>query len=257
LTALDLLAAQRLVPERDVLFLVTSDEEIGSHTSRALLERHARAARGALVLEPCVPGGAVKTRRKGVGEFRLTVTGVAAHAGVAPQEGASAIHELMGLLERVRALADPAQGTTVNVGVIGGGTRSNVVAEHAHADVDVRVWSAAEAERLTRAIAGLSVSDPRCSLEVGGGVNRGPLERTEASVRLYQVAHEVAAAQGWELGEGSTGGASDGNLISAAGCPTLDGLGPDGGGAHSMDEHVWLADIAPRIALLAGLLLRL
>jgi glutamate carboxypeptidase len=157
----------------------------------------------------------------------------------------------------VRALANPAQGTTVNVGVIEGGTRPNVVAESAHAEVDVRFWSAAEAERLTRAVGALATRDPRCALEVTGGVNRGALERTEASARLFEAAREVAAAHGWELGEGSTGGASDGNLISAVGCPTLDGLGPDGGGAHSMDEHVRLADLAPRIALLAGLFLRL
>jgi glutamate carboxypeptidase len=257
LTALDVLAAQGLAPRGEIVFVVTCDEEIGSHTSRALLEELARGARGALVLEPCVPGGAAKTRRKGVGDFKLSVRGVPAHAGVEPEKGASAIDELIGLLERVRGLADPARGTTVNVGVIEGGTRPNVVAEQAHAEVDVRFWSAAEAERLTRGFAALAVQDPRCGLRVSGGVNRGALERTDASAQLFETAREIAAAQGWTLAEGSTGGASDGNLISAAGCPTLDGLGPDGGGAHSLDEHVRLSDLAPRIALLAGLFARL
>lgn len=257
LTALDLLRDRGLVPARDVLFLVTCDEEIGSGTSRALLEEKAREAFGALVLEPCVLGGAAKTRRKGVGGFGVEVRGLPAHAGIEPEAGASAIHELTGLLDRIRALADPAQGTTINVGVIEGGTRSNVVAERARAEVDLRVWTAAEGERVARAVRALAPANPRCTVEIAGGINRGALERTEASGRLFESARRVAAAQGWDLSEGSTGGASDGNLLSAAGCATLDGLGPDGGGAHALDEHVRRSDIAPRIALLAGLLARL
>jgi len=257
LTALDLLARARRQPRGDLLFLISCDEEIGSPSSSELIERSARGARAALVLEPCVPGGAAKTRRKGIAGFRLAVEGRAAHAGVEPEAGASAVHALIALLERVRALADDASGTTVNVGVIAGGTRANVVAAHAEAEVDVRFWSAAEAERVERGIRALAPADPRCRLTVDGGTNRGALERTDASARLFAAARGIAAAQGWELAEGATGGASDGNLTSAAGCPTLDGLGPDGGGAHSPDEHVKLSDLPRRIALLAGLFLEL
>jgi glutamate carboxypeptidase len=257
LAALDLLARSRRAPRTPLLFLVSCDEEIGSASSRELIERSARAARAALVLEPCVPGGAAKTRRKGIASYRLSVAGRAAHAGVEPEAGASAIHELIGLLDGVRALEDRAAGSTINVGVIAGGTRANVVAAHAEAEVDVRFWTAAEAARMDHGIRALAPIDHRCRLSVEGGVNRGALERTDASARLFAAAQDVAASQGLRLDEGATGGASDANLTSAVGCPTLDGLGPDGGGAHSLDEHVQLADIAPRIALLAGLFLHL
>jgi glutamate carboxypeptidase len=257
LTALDLLARARRTPRTALQIVITCDEEIGSGSSRELIERSARSARGALVLEPCVPGGAAKTRRKGIAGFQLMVEGRAAHAGVEPEAGASAIHALIDLLDAVRALEDRANGTTINVGVISGGTRANVVAAHAQAEVDVRFWSADEAERVERAMRALAPGDSRCRLTVGGGVNRGALERTEASARLFAGARQIAATQGWRLAEGATGGASDGNLTSAAGCPTLDGLGPDGGGAHSLDEHVRLSDLATRIALLAGLFLEL
>ena len=257
ITALDLLSLVGRRPAGDLLFLVTCDEEVGSPTSRGLIEKHARRARGALVLEPSVPGGAAKTRRKGVGWFRVSVRGRPAHAGIEPEAGSSAIHELVRILEDIRLLADSDKGTTLNVGVIEGGTRANVVAELAHADVDLRFWDGAEADRVERALRSVRVADPGCALSVEGGVNRGALEATEASAALFARAREVAKAQGWDLAEGSTGGASDGNLSSAVGCPTLDGLGPDGGRAHSLDEHVRLSDIAPRIAFLAGIFLRL
>jgi glutamate carboxypeptidase len=256
ITALDLLFLGGHRPAGDLLFLITCDEELGSPTSRGLIEEHARCARGALVLEPSVSGGAAKTRRKGMGRFRVSVRGRSAHTGVDPEAGASAIHELIRILEDIRLLGDSNKGTTLNVGVIQGGTRANVVAEHAHADVDLRFWAAGEADRVERAVRSVRVSDPRCTISVEGGVNRGALEVTEASAALFARARAVAAAQGWDLAEGSTGGVSDGNLTSALGCPTLDGLGPDGGGAHSLDEHVRLSDIAPRIALLAGIFLR-
>ncbi|HCR04334.1 MAG TPA: hypothetical protein DIU18_04035 [Gemmatimonadetes bacterium] len=256
ITALDLLFLGGHRPAGDLLFLITCDEELGSPTSRELIEEQARCARGALVLEPSVSGGAAKTRRKGMGRFRVSVRGRPAHTGVNPEAGASAIHELIRILEDIRLLGDSNKGTTLNVGVIQGGTRTNVVAEHAQADVDLRFWAAAEADRVERAVRSVRVSDPRCAISVEGGVNRGALEVTEASAALFARARAVAAAQGWDLAEGSTGGVSDGNLASAVGCPTLDGLGPDGGGAHSLDEHVRLSDIAPRIALLAGIFLR-
>ena len=256
ITALDLLSLVGRRPAGDLLFLITCDEELGSPTSRELIEENARRARGALVLEPPAPGGAAKTRRKGVGWFRVSAQGRSAHAGIEPEAGASAVHELIRVLEDIRLLADLDKGTTLNVGVIQGGTRANVVAEFAHADVDLRFWDAAEGDRVERALRSVRVADPRCELSVEGGVNRGALEVTEASAELFARARAVAAAQGWDLAEGSTGGASDGNLSSALGCPTLDGLGPDGGGAHSLDEHVRLSDIAPRIAFLAGIFLR-
>ena len=256
ITALDLLSLVGRRPAGDLLFLITCDEELGSPTSRELIEENARRARGALVLEPPAPGGAAKTRRKGVGWFRVSAQGRSAHAGIEPEAGASAVHELIRVLEDIRLLADLDKGTTLNVGVIQGGTRANVVAEFAHADVDLRFWDAAEGDRVERALRSVRVADPRCELSVKGGVNRGALEVTEASAELFARARAVAAAQGWDVAEGSTGGASDGNLSSALGCPTLDGLGPDGGGAHSLDEHVRLSDIAPRIAFLAGIFRR-
>ena len=257
ITALDLLSSSGCRPAGDILFLITCDEEIGSPTSQGLIEEHAMRARGALVLEPPAPGGAAKTRRKGVGWVRVSVRGRPAHAGIEPEAGASAVHELIRILEEIRRLEDLERGTTINVGVVHGGTRANVVAEVAHAEVDLRFWAAEEGERVERALRSVRVADPRFALTVDGGVNRGALEVTDASAALFASAHGVAAAQGWTLEEGSTGGSSDGNLTSAVGCPTLDGLGPDGGGAHSLDEHVRLSDIEPRIAFLAGIFLRL
>ena len=256
ITALDLLSSVGRRPAGDLLFLITCDEELGSPTSQGLIEEQARRARGALVLEPPVPGGAAKTRRKGVGWFRVSVRGRPAHAGIEPEAGASAVHELVRILDDVRLLADSDKGTTINVGVIQGGTRANVIAEFAHADIDLRFWTPAEADRVERALHSLRLSDPHCVLTVEGAVNRGALEVTEASAALFAVACEVTAAQGWDLAEGSTGGSSDGNLTSAVSCPTLDGLGPDGGGAHSLDEHVRLSDIEPRMAFLAGMFLQ-
>jgi len=256
LEAIGLLAALGERPRWDVVLLVTCDEEVGSGTSRGLIESLARDARAALVVEPCIAGGAVKVRRKGVGWYRLTVRGHASHAGIEPEAGASAVHELSRMVVRTLALQDLQAGTTVNVGVVGGGTRTNVVAEEAFAKVDVRFWTAEEARRVDRAMRALAPEDGRCTLEIEGGLDRAPLEQTPESDRLYQVARSEAEALGFTLAQGGTGGASDGNLTSGAGCPTLDGLGPDGAGAHSRHEHVLLADVSRRIALLAGLLRR-
>jgi len=244
-------------PRRPLRILLTCDEEVGSGSSRALIEELAGGARAVLVLEPSLPGGAAKTARKGVGDYRLLATGRAAHAGVEPEKGISAITELAHQVLAVQALAAPALGTTVTVGMIGGGSAPNVVPAAAWAEVDVRFSTAAEAARLDSAIRSLAPAVAGATLEVTGGVNRPPMERTAATAALYQSAREAAASLGFELGEGSTGGGSDGNFTAALGVPTLDGLGPDGGGAHALHEHVLLADLPRRVALIARLLLTL
>lgn len=251
-----LIELQRL-PRHKIVMLWTTDEEVGSATSRALLEREAARSRAVLVLEPALPGGAVKTARKGVGEFTVTATGVPAHAGIEPGRGASAIHELAWQITRLLDLEEPARGLTLNVGTVRGGSRPNVVAESAAVEVDVRIPTSADVERVAAAMARLSPRDPRVRLMVTGGVNRPPLERSAGVAALYEQARQVALLLGRDLAEGETGGGSDGNFTAALGVPTLDGLGAVGGGAHALDEHVELDSLAFRAALVAGLLLRL
>jgi glutamate carboxypeptidase len=240
-----------------IALLVTADEETGSTSSRPIIEADAKASDAVLVLEPALPGGALKTSRKGCGEFVLRVSGLAAHAGIEPERGASAISELARQIPRIEALHDIAAGTTVNVGVVRGGSRPNVVAADAEAVIDVRVASAAEGDRVAEALRALAPVDPRTRLAVAGGVGRPPMERTPGVAALVGIAQEVAAELGRTLGEGSTGGGSDGNLTAALGVPTLDGLGAVGGGAHADDEHVTVSDLGWRAALLAGLLRRI
>ncbi|HEX6623965.1 MAG TPA: M20/M25/M40 family metallo-hydrolase, partial [Pyrinomonadaceae bacterium] len=239
---------------RPVVLLLTCDEEAGSMSGRALVEEEARRAECVLVLEPPAPGGRVKTARKGTGYFRLAVEGVAAHAGLEPEKGASAVLEIARQIERLHALNDAARGTTVNVGVVCGGTRSNVVAAEARAEVDVRFGTLEEARRIEEAIRALHPFDARTSLKVEGGVNRPPLERTPAVARLYEHARRLASAVGFELGEASVGGASDGNFAAACGVPVLDGLGVEGDGAHAAHEHILADCLVSRGALLASLL---
>lgn len=240
-----------------VITLFTTDEEIGSGTSRALIEQEAREADAVLVLEPSLPGGAAKTQRKGCGEFTVTVRGVSAHAGIDPGKGASAILELAHQIVALQSLQDLARGISVNVGVIEGGTRANVIAERASATVDVRVPTMDDAARIQKAILALSPRDPRVTVEVVGGVERPPLERTAGVGRLYEQARAAAATLGRDLAEGGTGGGSDGNFTAALGVPTLDGLGPEGDGAHALHEHVRLRDLPWRAAFLSTLLVRL
>jgi glutamate carboxypeptidase len=240
-----------------LVMLWTTDEETGSHTSRALLEAEARRSAAVLVLEPSLPGGALKTARKGCGEFELIVRGIAAHAGIDPSKGASAVRELARQILRLEQLQDPARGVTLNVGVVSGGTRPNVVPDEARAVIDVRVPTALDAERVSAALSALVPALPGTSLEVRGGVDRPPLERTDAVVELFGVAQHVAAELGRTLGEGATGGGSDGNFTASLGVPTLDGLGAVGDGAHALHEHVLVDDLPWRAALLAGLLARL
>ena len=254
LFALRLLAERASGPRSDLTCFVTCDEEIGSPDSRERIEAEGRAHRAALVVEPSAPGGAVKSRRKGVGAYVLKVAGRAAHAGIEPEAGASAIHELARQVCRIYDLADPNGGTTVSVGVIEGGTKENVVADAASCTIDVRFYSNLEAKRVDTALRSAASFDERCTLHLGGGLNRGALEKTEASGRLFGKARSLAAELGFEIGEKSTGGASDGNLLAAVGCPTLDGLGPDGRGAHTLCEHIFQNDVPRRIALMSALI---
>jgi glutamate carboxypeptidase len=239
---------------RPLVFLCTADEEIGSPTSRSVIEAEAARARAVFVLEPSQKG-ALKTARKGVGRFHAEITGRPAHAGLDPRGGVSAIEELAHLIQYLHALTDQTTGTTVNVGVVQGGTRSNVVAAQASAEIDLRVTTQAEGERATQAICGYQPHCPDARVTITGGINRPPMERTEETVRLFEQAQRVARELGMrELNEVSVGGASDGNFCSAMGVPVLDGLGAVGGGAHALDEHVVIRAMAPRAALVARLL---
>jgi glutamate carboxypeptidase len=240
--------------ERPVVFLCNSDEELGSPTSRALIEDEARRAATVLVLEPSLDG-ALKTARKGAGRFYITVRGRSAHAGVDPTGGISAIEELARLTLQLHSHSDPqGTGTTVNVGVVAGGTRYNVIAAEASAEVDVRVATQAEAERMTGLMSGLEPHNPDTSVQVEGGMMWPPMERSEKIAELFDRARVLAGEIGFELEEGMTGGASDGCYCAALGVPVLDGLGAVGGGAHAVDEHVKVADMVPRATLVARLL---
>lgn len=256
LLALRALAATGRLEERRVTMLLTADEERGSTTSRGLIEDEARRSGAVLVLEPGLPGGGVKTGRKGCAEFDVRVQGVAAHAGIDPSRGASAIDELAAQIAAIGALRDPARGVTLNVGIVEGGSRPNVVADSARAVVDVRAKTMADARRLEEAMQALRPTIAGTVVEVSGGFNRPPFERTPAVARLYEAARAIAAELGRELGEGPTGGGSDGNFTGALGVPTLDGLGAVGDGAHALDEHLLTADLTWRAALVAGLIAR-
>ena len=253
------LAAMRALRELQVAhfpihMLWTTDEEIGSGTSRPAIEREARACQAVFVLEPALPGGALKTARKGCGEFEMVVHGVAAHAGLDPGKGASAIHELASLIGAIERLQDLPSGISVNVGVISGGSRPNVVAEEARAIIDARAPTRQAAETIESALRNLQPGRAGTRLTISGGFERPPMERTPASRELFARARAVASSLGRELGEGSAGGGSDGNFTAALGVPTLDGLGAVGDGAHAAHEHVELSSLAWRAALLAGLL---
>jgi glutamate carboxypeptidase len=247
------------VAPRPIWALFTSDEEIGSPTSRRLIETLAVDSAYALVLEPALADGGLKTSRKGVGRFHLDVEGKAAHAGVAPQQGRNAIVELAHQILRLEDLQDITAGTTINVGVIRGGTTTNVVPAHASAEIDVRVATGAEETRIESALAALRPVNPDIRLTLRGSFNRPPMERTSANRTLFEKARELARAEPLclELTEGSTGGGSDGNFTSALGIPTLDGLGPRGSGAHADDEHILIDSLPQRAALILCLLLGL
>lgn len=239
---------------REVILLLTCDEETGSETGRALIEANAREASYAFVLEPPAIGGRVKTGRKGTGIFKMEIEGCAAHAGLEPEKGASAILELARQVERLHSMNDADSGINVNVGVVEGGTRSNVIAAHARADIDLRFSVMTEGKRVENEILSSRPFDERVQVHVSGGINRPPLERTEKVMSLYKHAKFIAALLNIELGEAQVGGASDGNFIAALGVPVLDGLGIDGDGAHAQHEHIIVDDIVRRGALLTALI---
>ncbi len=254
LEAIRSLTSLGLTPQRPVTLLLTCDEEIGSATGRPLVEHEAQRAAQVLVLEPPAPGGCVKTARKGVGVWTVAAQGVASHAGLNPEAGASAILELARQTQRLHSLNDPARGTSFNVGLVRGGTRGNVVAAQAEMEVDVRFGAMEEARRVQDLMSTLAPFDERVRLAIRGGINRAPLERTAGVVKLFHHAREIAARLGFELEERAVGGASDGNFAAALNVPVLDGLGVDGDGAHAAHEHIRVTDIAPRTALVAGLI---
>jgi glutamate carboxypeptidase len=243
--------------EHAITVLLTSDEEVGSATSRTLLESEGRSARAVFVLEPSLPGGVLKTSRKGVGRFTIKGIGRAAHAGVDPAKGINAIEEIARQVLLLQAMSNEELGTSVTVGVVQGGTRSNVVPAEAAIEVDVRVATNDEASRMTTAIHTLQPQLPGARLEIRGAINRPPMERTTDTVRLFELARSIGTEVGIDINEGSTGGASDGNFTSALGIPTLDGLGAVGDGAHAIHEYVDIASLPYRAALIAGLIQRI
>jgi glutamate carboxypeptidase len=246
-------ALRKLDKERPVTLLLVSEEEVGSPVSRAVTERLAAECAAVLVLEPA-QGLAYKTARKGVGNFGLKVVGVGSHSGVDFESGHSAVLEMARLVEKVSGFTDLSKGLTVNVGVIAGGTRSNVVAAECMAEVDVRIAKAKDVVRVERMFRGLKVTDKACRLTVTGGVNRPPMERKAGTVALFRLAKQLAAEMGLTLEEASTGGGSDGNFTAAMGVPTLDGMGAVGAGAHAAHEHVEVKHLVERTVLLAGVI---
>jgi len=246
-----------VTPAVGVTLALTCDEEVGSLSGWPLLERVARAQRTqcALVMEPPASGGRVKTGRKGTGIFAIKVEGKAAHAGLEPEKGASAILELARQTEQLHSLNLSGSGITLNVGVVHGGTRSNVVAAEAQGEIDVRFSTAAESQEIERILSNLKPIDERTKVFVSGGINRPPMERTAAVIELYRKARAIAAQLDFELGEAQVGGASDGNFLAAMDIPVLDGLGISGDGAHAVHEHIEADDIARRGALIGGLLI--
>jgi glutamate carboxypeptidase len=251
-TAIEMLIEARLL-NREIVLLLNSDEEVGSPVSRPITERLAGECAAVYVLEPA-QGLAYKTARKGTGDFRIDVTGVAAHAGVDFEKGANAIRELARVVETVSGWTDLKRGMTVSVGLAGGGSKTNVIPAEAWAEVDVRIARKADGPRIERKFAALKPVDKRCTLAVTGGINRPPMERTRGTVRLYERARILASELGFTLEEAATGGASDGNFTSALGIPTLDGMGAVGDGAHARHESVVIEHLAARTALLAGML---
>jgi glutamate carboxypeptidase len=240
-----------------IVMLWTTDEEIGSGTSRGLIEAEAVKSDAVLVFEPSLPGGGLKTSRKGVGQFELIARGVSAHAGLDPGKGVSAIRELARQIIAIDDVQDPAKGVTLTVGVVSGGTRANVVPAEARATIDARAITRADAERVERVMRGLKPQIAGAQIEVTGGFDRPPLERSPEVVKLFELAKSAAAEIGMKLEEGSAGGGSDGNFTAALGVPTLDGIGAVGDGAHAIHEHVEIDALAPRAAVIAALLERL
>ena len=254
LYAIDALHTQDGPLPRPVTVLLVSDEEVGSSSSRRITEELAKRSAAVLVLEPSYGlKGAVKTARKGVGEYLLKVTGKAAHAGLDFEKGQSAVLELARQIERISAMTDLQRGLTVSVNVISGGTRVNVIPAEASASVDVRIARRTDAAGIDRKLRSLKPVNRKCKLEISGGIDRPPMERTTGVAGLFRIASALAKELGWKLEEAAVGGGSDGNLTAALGIPTLDGLGGVGEGAHAAHESILISELPRRTALLAGL----
>jgi glutamate carboxypeptidase len=251
-TAIEMLIEAGLL-QSEIVLLLNGDEEVGSPVSRPITERLATECSTVYVLEPA-QGLALKTARKGTGDWRIDVHGVAAHAGLDFEKGSSALRELARLVETVSGWTDLKRGLTVSVGLAGGGSRTNVIPAHAWAEVDVRIARNSDGLRIERKFAALRPADKGCALFVAGGINRPPMERTRGTAKLYRQAKALAAELDFPLEEVASGGASDGNFTAALGIPTLDGMGAVGEGAHAPHESVIVEHLAPRTALLAGLL---
>jgi glutamate carboxypeptidase len=240
---------------RPISVLLVSDEEVGSDSSRPVTESLARKSAAVLVLEPSYgPHGAVKTARKGVGEYQVKVTGKASHAGLDFEKGVNAVVELARQIENISTFTELKKGLTVNVGVASGGSRTNVVPAGAVALVDVRIARMRDAAGIDKKMHALRPFNRRCKLEISGGINRPPMERTAGVAALYAKAVDIAHELGWKLGEAAVGGGSDGNFTAGLGIPTLDGLGAVGDGAHAQHEHILIAELPRRAALLAELI---
>ena len=255
-TAIEMLTEADLL-RREIVLLLNGDEEIGSTVSRPITEKLAKTCSSVYVLEPA-QGLAYKTARKGIGNWRVDVKGIAAHAGVDFEKGANAIRELAHVIEKVSGWTELNRGLTVSVGVAGGGTRTNVIPAHAWAEVEARIARRADGPRIERkfaALKSLKLTNPRCTLTVTGGINRPPMERSRGTVQLFRKAQSLAHELGFTLNEASTGGGSDGNFTAALGIPTLDGMGAVGEGAHARHESVLVDHLAPRTALLAAMLI--
>ncbi len=254
LFAAQLLRELRIAPKKRIVCLWTTDEEIGSESSRKFIEREARRSNAVLVLEPSTGlAGKLKTARKGVGEAEIIITGRAAHAGLNPEDGINAVHELALQIERIMRLNEPKCGTTVSVNVVEGGGRSNVIADRARALVDLRATTMADARALEKRLHALKPILRGAKLEIRGGINRPPMERKN-SAALFRHAQFLADEMGMDLGESFVGGGSDGNFTAALGVPTLDGLGGVGEGAHAQHENIVIRALPARVALIAGLL---
>jgi len=253
----EFLAGGTIRPRRAVRFLYTTDEETGSFESREVIEEFARQSDVVLVTEPALPGGGLKTFRKGSGMYRLKVQGRAAHAGLEPEKGVNAIEEIALQIAEIKCLEDLEKGTTVNFTLIEGGTACNVVPDHASAAIDVRFREAGEGKRVDGALRGRQAITAGAQIVLSGSIDRPPMVRTDKTREVFASAQALAAELGLELWEGEAGGGSDGNFTAALGVPTLDGLGPEGEGAHTWDEYVLRSSLAPRLALLARLIERL
>jgi glutamate carboxypeptidase len=259
LHAIEALQAVKGGLPRPVRVWLVTDEEVGSYSSRATTEKLAKQCAAVLVLEPSAGAsqgnlGALKTTRKGVGEYTVRVTGKAAHAGLDPGQGQSAIVELAHQITRIAGFGEPQRGLTVNVGVVRGGTRTNVIAAEASADVDVRIAKLGDAARIDRKMRALKPVNRKCKLEITGGINRPPMERSAETMALFGKARQLAQEIGWALEETAVGGGSDGSFTAALGIPTLDGLGGVGAGAHASHENILIEALPKRAALIAGLL---